>query len=121
MKRKETVVHNADSILSYPEITPGADAWLWSDEPMKGTVLVTENGLRRLLRLVSKVQGPLMAMAIPQAKDTFMHDTTEKDLLELVNESSGIFCEGSLVMSRLFVDEKGRVVVHANPEVDKPD
>lgn len=122
MNPLKTAVHNADSIFEFPEIMPGADAWLWSDEPSKGTVVVTEDGLRRLLRLVSKMQGCLMYLALggtPDLRETFMRDLTDVELRKMLNDSSGIFCEGNLVVSRLFVDADGCAIAHSNPEVDK--
>lgn len=116
------VVPQEGSVFEYPEVSPGADAWLWSDTPALGTLTVTEDGLRRLLRLISNSHGVLFFSLFrdkPELAEAWKYDVTSENLQKLLDESSKIFCEGSLVMSRLFVDGEGRAVAHPDEEVDK--
>lgn len=126
-----TVVHS-HSEITYTEVTPGATAWVWSDKPLKGTVLVTEHGLRRLLRLAKRAWGigkyanlkSLPAETQAELSKIGMDKLYDRDvepekMAAFLNECCTIFCEGDLVMSRLFVDEQGRAIAHQDEEVDE--
>lgn len=114
-----TVCPSEGSMLSYPEVMPNADRWLWDDARRKGTVLVTEHGLRRLLRLVKQSQAILMFHTMkPSGDNPWAEDVAFDKIAPLARESASIFCEGSLVMSRLFVTPDGAAIAHPDEEVD---
>lgn len=112
----EVVMPSEGSCFSYPQIMPGAREWVWSDEiPERGeTITVTVHGLRRLLRLANEV-FPL-AMHIIEPNDAWK--VTEENLHKALRESSSMWCDGELVMSRLFVTDDGKVIAHPNEDVD---
>lgn len=122
MRDREPVYCADNSTISYPEVLPNVDRWLWSNDAVKGQILVTEDGLRRLLRFASKVWPTLMCTSLRDLPadmiEPWKRGLEKERLTELLNESSAIFCEGSLVMSRLFVSEDGRPVAHPDEEVD---
>lgn len=128
MKRIEpmkTVCHTENSGMCYPEVTPGANAWVWSDQPNPkgdGTVRVTEHGLRRLLRIAAKAWPVVSYLAhakCPEMQECYVRDVEPKKLAALLNELSSIFCEGDLVMSRLLVTPNGEAIRHKDHEVDE--
>ena len=90
-----------------------------------GTVCVTEHGLRRLLRLAAKVFPLVHQLRLytcgkevpPHMFGLYAGECTPEILAEMGNESSTIWCEGTLVMSRLFVED-GKVYAHPDEEVD---
>lgn len=118
----ETVCYTGDSLLQFPEVVPGGREFVYSDEPAThDTVTVTVHGLRRLLRFVAQVQPLLMQTAMPQMAECYTHGECSKErVTEMLNEACSIWCEGNLVMSRLLVDESGRVLVHSCQAVDVP-
>ncbi len=124
MTEPEVVIHTGNSMMAYPEVTPNATAWAWSDQPNPkgdGTIRVTEHGLRRLLRIASQVY-PHVAMnayeGIAELRQMYAEEVNREAAVKLLNELSSIWCEGDLVMSRLFVDEQGRPIAHKDAEVD---
>lgn len=111
-----TVCPAKDWMLSYPEVFPGANDWLWSDADPHQRMTVTAHGLRRLLRFVSEVQREdldrVMDGKIPSDR------AERKSLTDRMNAAAAIFCEGDLVMSRLFVDAADLEIRHPHAEVD---
>ncbi|MDY6810955.1 MAG: hypothetical protein SW127_18400 [Actinomycetota bacterium] len=110
----------ADSDFAYPDVMPGATAFVVSeDKPTQDTVLVTAYGLRRLLRFVANVQPLLIQTAVPDMAECYRDALTPEKIRTMLNESCKIWCEGDLVMSRLFVTTDGKAVIaHKDPEVD---
>lgn len=126
----ETICHNENSVMAYPEITPGATKWAWSDtKPPEETVLVTAHGLRRLLRLASDAFAFAMFALIEETnkplpddkkiENIYREQVAREKATSLLNESSSVFCEGHLVMSRLFVDKDGNALAHKDETVDQ--
>ena len=48
----------------------------------------------------------------------YEQEATQVSAIELLNEISTVWCEGDLVMSRLFIDKEGNAVAHPNKEID---
>lgn len=112
-----TVCHTEGDYFSYPEVTRGCTDWVFSDaRPKDDTVRVTCHGLRRLLRLAARAQtvatGAIVNTDAPP-------EETRTKLVEIMREASTIWCEGDLVMSRLFVDDEGNAIAHCDKEVDE--
>lgn len=118
------VVPSAGSPFSYPEVTENANHFVWSDDrpkPENETIIVTAHGLRRLLRFVSDAQRVCAWAAYrdhPRMAELYASEATQEKCAKLFRESATIFCEGSLVMSRLFVTRDGKVIAHKDDEVD---
>mgnify|MGYP006921349888 CR=1 FL=1 len=135
---KEPVLHvsNAKTMLAYPEVIPGANKWVFSNTATlkdgDGTIRVTEYGLKRLLRLAAKVYPYVQARRwdglVPDevhnseplkgVREMYEKQITPEKTVDLINELCTIFCEGDLVMSRLFVDADGHPFAHKDDEVD---
>jgi len=123
-RKMETVCFNeprGELAMSYPDVVHGAREWVWSDEqpPEGDTITVTVHGLRRLLRIASQAYGVAAHHLLrEQGDDLYADRCTPEKLRALMNETSSIWCEGNLVMSRLFVTEDGKEIRHYNDDVD---
>ena len=108
--------------MSYPDVVPGARKWAWSDDkpPNGETITVTVHGLRRLLRIAQRAYGISAHHLLREHNDNlYANCCTPEKLRALMNETSSIWCEGNLVMSRLFVTEDGKEIRHYNDDVDE--
>ena len=115
----ESVTPTAESCFSYPDVCENAPRWVYSDDkPDKETISVTVNGLRRLLRIAHEAQGMAGHLMLDGANDLYASAATPEKAGALFRELSTVWCEDSLVMSRLFVTEDGKAVAHHDPEVD---
>lgn len=118
------IVPTEGSFLSYPDVMPNATAWVWSDEPKfpGGVVLVTEHGLRRLLRLAAEVFPLAMVQLFKDSEDVqklYAAHLEPQKLRTTIDEASSIWCEHNLVMSRLFIAKDGKTAIaHKDKEVD---
>lgn len=116
----ETVCENDGSNLCYPAVAQGATEWAWSNEKPKDEIVkVSAHGLRRLLRAASQSYA-FVASSIgsPDISELYKDRVTPEKARALLGELSTIWCEGELVMSRLFVTENGELVAHKDAEVD---
>jgi len=122
----ETICLSEGSMMSYPDVVWGGARWAWSDaRPGDGkeVITVTVHGLRRLLRIAS-LAWPFAAHLLYSGNPGYDADPIYAEKVnmaraaELANELSSIWCEGNLVMSRLFVSEDGKAIVHPDKEVD---
>ena len=114
-------VPSENSAMSYPEVTPGATKFAMSDDPHgDGTIRVTVHGIRRLLRLAKKVFPVAFVMESKDAEvaELYAEQCSPEVLREMMNESSSIWCEDDLVMSRLFVANDGTPIAHKDAEID---
>lgn len=116
----ESVVAN-ESMMSYPPVAAGATQWVWSDKkPDDETIRVTVHGLRRLLRIAAKAYPYVATQCFSgKAKEIYAKEFTRDGAWALLNELSSVFCEGDLVMSRLFVTPDGKAVAHQDEEIDR--
>lgn len=113
----DTVCPTEGHCMAYPDVLENATRWVWSDEkPPQETVTVTAHGLRRLLRLASQCQRFALAAAVSDEK--VFPAPSGKELAAILNETSSVWCEGDLVMSRLFVTADGKAIAHCDEEVD---
>ncbi len=99
----------------YPEIMRGATAWCWSDKWNGDRQrLVTEDGLRRLLRLIQATQRAVfdasMRLSDSGGKMKDGIHLPGNVAVDLMNRTSEVFCEGDLIVSGLFVDDDGPVI-----------
>ena len=113
-----------DLVECYPEIMPGANEWCWSDgtADKSGTITVTDEGLKQLLRLISKMQRALFdaAMATTDAGGKLSKDGMRipfKVGADLMNRTSEVFCEGDLIVSGLFLDAEGKPLLSLSTKV----
>lgn len=105
-----------NSNVMYPEVFHGATEWVYGDQDPHQVVTVTAHGLRRLLRFVADVQAEDFDRV---ARGEIPKGEKDRDqLTKRMNQGSTIFCEGDLVVSRLFVDGDGREIRHPDDEVD---
>lgn len=112
--------------MCYPEIIPGINGWLHSDTPHFRTITVSEWGLRRLLRFVYATQAKIDDDRFAAVKDGKTIEASAPEIREhfkrwgdLYRQACSIFCEGDLVMSRLFVTEDGSVAAHHDEDIDE--
>lgn len=105
--------------LEYTETMGGLNDWVYSDEPDASTVLVTREGLRRLLRAAGddrwQLATSLMLIQAGREKDAremYPDVFTTKGIARMMNESSKISCEGEIVVSGLFVGDDGKPIIN---------
>lgn len=114
--------NDEDICVEYPEVCEGATSWALSDDrPKEETIMVTAHGLRRLLRIARMAQGlAFFSIYKPESgiRNPFAEFGTPENISELMNKTTAVWCEGDLVMSRLFVAQDGQAVRHPNPEID---
>lgn len=120
----ETVCHTENHLLCYPDVTPGAARFAARDDhPGDNEIVrVTAHGLRRLLRIALKAQqiaGWAAFREHPDAASVFADGATPEKCRDLFQQTAAVWCEGNLVMSRLFVDKDGRAIRHKDGEVDE--
>ena len=111
--------------LSYPEIMPGATAWVWSDEPRMsaGVMPVSERGLRHVLRMIADMQqllvdGLVEAMAQKPEEEQDCVRLPFKSVSKLIARSGQVWTEGDLVASGLFVGKDNQPILSRSPEVE---
>ncbi len=105
----------------YPEVMPGATAWCWGDERRDdGQLIVTDDGLRHLLRLVADLDRVLIDALVASANnkpwDGCLHIPVEA-IGKLLARTGQVWCEGDLVVSGLFVVD-GQPVINRSAEVE---
>lgn len=111
--------------VAYPEVFPGATPWAYSHASMNRVpnVTVTQEGLKRLLRMVADMQPFMMVAVAPeQCDDMYADETTRENAIKLLNETGRVWCEGDLIVSGLFVDDAGEPIINeCAEENDQPD
>jgi hypothetical protein len=111
----------ADSVFEHPEVTDDASDFAWSDaKPKEETIRVTVHGLRRLLRIAAKAWPFAMLQLASNAdlKEMYAGEVSPEKVSEFLNELSSVWCEGELVISRLFVTDDGKAIAHSDEEID---
>ena len=108
--------------LAYPEVVKNATAWAASEKIDEGTILVSRQRLKELLNLVGDIfpvaMGALLKLHSPSGGDDMYSDAlTKANLIRMTNASSKVFCEGTLIVSGLFIGSDGKPIM--NPCADK--
>ena len=98
---------------AFPEVIPGVGEWAGSKGPLEGNITVTREGLRRLLAIAFD-HWELAFACYTQGQPMAMHAERLKrnSLAAALNTSAAVWCEGKLIMSRLFVDAEGQPIVN---------
>jgi hypothetical protein len=112
-----------DLVECYPEIMHGANAWLWGDRTVDktGTITVTDDGLKHLLRMIFDMRRALFVATMAGTDDGEKPSRDGvripfKKAAELMNRTSQVFCEDDLIASGLFVVD-GEPVISRSTEV----
>lgn len=102
-----------ESTFAYPEVLPGITEWANSTDPEPKTITVTTAGLRSLLQLLGDcwplAAGAYMEIHVPTARDgMYASALTPKAMRDMMNRLSEIWCGDDLVVSGLFLNERGQ-------------
>lgn len=118
--------NDTESVLveAFPEVMQGVTAWAYDKIPDTGTILVSRQRLRELLLLVARCR-PLACGALfkihggdkgKHMADAYEADLAKANIIDLMNKTSDVWCEGKLIVSGLFIGEDGKPVTNACAE-----
>ena len=108
---------NDELRICYPEIFRDATAWCHADTDHfpDERVVVTEDGLKHLLRTIAHAQRVAVDAILGATQGLKIEDI--KGLSSLLNRTSQVWCEGTLIVSGLFVVD-GETLINSSPDVE---